>query len=213
LDKRTELDEVIAVFSDSNVLTALAAPVVLTGPVNLRHNARFNSLRTTFATEVLYHLPVRYPPTRPQPGAINQDTIQILEVVLQRRLQHDELPQHLFSLDNVRRMALMSSGIIRDFLTLLRDSALSALRNNRRTVQDEDADDAIKNLRHRLQLTMNTSRLKQLRGVLREAMLSGDPDADQLLFENYIACYPNGDIWHRPHEALVEYIHRRSINV
>lgn len=59
--------------------------------------------------------------------------------------------------------------------------------------------------RHRLKLQgyLNTERVQILERVLdKPSVLPSGEQADELLFENLIACYANGDLWYRPHEAI-----------
>ena len=49
------------------------------------------------------------------------------------------------------------------------------------------------------------------RGVAEAGFSHCTPNqADTLLFENFIACYPNGDLWYRPHELIVEFVEAHS---
>jgi len=47
--------------------------------------------------------------------------------------------------------------------------------------------------------------------VLRTGQLGGDEELYDLLFENYVVCYPDGDLWFRPHEVLVDYLRRATL--
>jgi len=69
-------------------------------------------------------------------------------------------------------------------------------------------DAAIGSKRRELQGCLRENLIDVLHHVLETTGLPEGDAADQLLFENFIACHANGDVWFRPHELLVAWLER-----
>jgi hypothetical protein len=90
LDKRTRLDEVAQALDDEYLLRELQAPLVLTGPVNLRHDPRFRAVPGNFRLALLYNVPVWHRvdgAVQPSPNGV-----QVLKDLYQRRRADAEVP-------------------------------------------------------------------------------------------------------------------------
>lgn len=204
LDKRTGVDEVRLALADEYLLQELGAPLVLTGPVNLRHDPRFRVAPGNFRLTLLYNVPVCRP--RDDGGADPGEGVAMLRQLYERRQHAAKLPAELFTTEMVDRAAIMCSGIVREFLELLSATCKLALQAGRKTTEPADLETAIKARRLEMEGYLNDGLLEILRRVLAKGTLPANPEADILLFENFIACYPNGDIWFRPHELIVEFV-------
>lgn len=205
LDKRTNLDDVALALDDESLLRDLRAPLVLTGPVNLRHDARFRAVPGNLRLSLLYNVPVMRRP--PGEGAHeNDDGVAVLCDLFERRSSEADLPVDLFASGLVGKAAKHSAGIVRDFLRILHEAGKYALIRGARTVASEDLEAAMKKLRLELEGYLDETKLDILGRVLDKGTLPGSPTADTLLFENFIACYHNGDLWFRPHELVVDFV-------
>ncbi|MCA9558445.1 MAG: hypothetical protein KC583_07780, partial [Myxococcales bacterium] len=203
LDKRVDLDDIKAALADVDVLTGLRAPLVLTGPITLRHDPRFRGLPGRFALESLPNVGVR----RPDGGA-RHDGQKLLAELLRRRLTARGLDAALVDPSAVELAAGMSSGIVREFLDLICKAGELAFDADRRTIERPDIEAVGRRRRLELQGYLNEGSIKLLQRVLDKRVLPADPLADVLLYENLIACYSNGDAWFRPHELLVDWLTR-----
>lgn len=206
LDKRTRLDEVAQALDDEYLLRELQAPLVLTGPVNLRHDPRFRAVPGNFRLALLYNVPVWHRVD----GAVQPapDGIRVLKDLHKRRREDAEIPADLIDESLVERAAQSCAGIVRDFLGLLHEAGKNALSRGRRTVDAADIEAAIKARRLEMEGYLNERSLDILNRVLDKSTLPDTPEADTLLFENFIACYHNGDIWFRPHDLIADFVAR-----
>lgn len=211
LDKRTGVAEVELALSEEYLLRELRAPLVLTGPVNLRHDPRFRAVPGNFRLALLYNVPVC---VRAEDGTIGpaDDGIAMLRTLYEQRRAAAGFSRELIATELIDRAAAMCSGIVRDFLGLLHAACKNALIAGRTKVESEDLEGAIKVKRLEMEGYLDEGHLDILRRVLDKGVLPGTERADTLLFENFIACYPNGDIWFRPHELIVAFVdaHRAS---
>jgi hypothetical protein len=110
----------------------------------------------------------------------------------------------------VERAAELSSGIVRDFLRLLHAACMNAMSADRQAVLESDLEQSIKTLRLEMQGYLSQGDIDTLRHVLDRRMVPETNNADTLLFENFIACYPNGNLWYRPHELIVDFVMAHS---
>lgn len=209
LDKRTGVEEVDLALSEEYLLRELQAPMVLTGPVNLRHDPRFRATPGNFRLALLYNVPVC---ERDEHGVGRpaSEGIGVFRDLYERRRANAGIAPALFAPAMVDRAALMCSGIIREFLELLSASCKNALLRGRDHVTPDDLEAAIKARRLVMEGYLDERLVRILRRVLDKGILPGDDKADMLLFENFIACYPNGNIWFRPHELIAEFIAAQS---
>ncbi|PRP93862.1 hypothetical protein [Enhygromyxa salina] len=98
---------------------------------------------------------------------------------------------------------------MRDFLGLLSSACKHALQEAREAVSMSDLELAIK--AQRLEMGyLDQGDVNTLRRVLDKGIVPSTESADTLLFENFIACYPNGHVWFRPHELIVDFVQAHS---
>jgi Cdc6-like AAA superfamily ATPase len=209
LDKLSDQSQLVQVLNEPKLFDELGIPLVLTGPVNLLHSTEFNALRNIAIQAPLYNLVVHDPNATP---GVSPPGIGTLEDLLHRRCLQYGLPQGWYEESAIREMATASGGSIRDFIELVRNAAKLAAKRKEAIITDAHADEAIKDLRIRLQLPLNEHAVKQLKGVLRTMRVTADPECEKLLFNNYILCYPNGDLWYRPHELLVKWLTAQKLD-
>lgn len=204
LDKRTRLDEVAQALDDEYLLRELQAPLVLTGPVNLRHDPRFRAVPGNFRLALLYNVPIWHRVD----GAVQPapDGVRVLKDLYQRRREDAGIPADLIGEPLVERAAQSCAGIVRDFLGLLHEAGKNALSRGQRTIAAADVEAAIKARRLEMEGYLNERGLDILNRVLDKSTLPDTPEADTLLFENFIACYHNGDIWFRPHDLIADFV-------
>lgn len=205
LDKRTNIEDIQTALADLDLLVALEAPIILTGPVVLRHDVRFRGLANGFTMHSLPNIAVR---KRGNEGGEtieeNADGLALLRDIFERRMRAIEV------LEAVEPQALdlaarMSSGIIREFLQILTGAGDLALDAGRRQITLRDVEAVVRRLRLSLQGSLNEKDWMLLARVLaKPGTLPADVRADVLLYENFIACYANGDLWFRPHEAIAD---------
>ena len=183
LDKRTEVEDIRATLADIELLEALAAPLVLTGPVSLRRDPRFHGLPGRFRLLSLPNVAVR---EKAASGEVvtSEEGVGVMVSLLAKRA----VPPGVFPVEVQRSAAVMSSGIVREFFELLDWAAKEALRRGRRAVEVSDMEAAIRSRRLMLQHFLNDRSLGLLERVLSKGVPPADKEADVLLYENLIAC-------------------------
>jgi len=201
LDKLHHLDDLLQVLGDPKLLTALTVPLVLTGPVNLLHSDRFHEVRRHARVLPLYNLPVVKPDHAPDPTGI-----ELLLETVHRRQVFFQLPKLWIDEAALPLLARGSGGCLRDFVGLLRAAALAAYNEGAATLKARNAEVAVRASRHMLEFTLTERSVQQLKAVLATGRPTDDPHFDELLFHNVVVCYPDQDLWYRPHEILVDWL-------
>lgn len=204
LDRVDDLDKVRAALAQPEILEPVQSPMIFTGPVQLRHSPAFNGMPGRFRTAVLHNIAV----VVHKDDAIveHEPGIQAILEIYRRRAAHFKLPAGLISEAELRVAARMSSGIPREFFALLHEATEASIERGQRVVSSAELQEAIRRRRHVLQLVANAARMNVLVQTLLRGTPPAGPEVDDLLYNNYFACYPNGDLWFRPHEILVEWV-------
>jgi hypothetical protein len=213
LDKRTSIDDVQKALADVDLLTAVSAPMVLTGPVVLRHDPRFRAIGDRSLLITLPNITVRRRVTPPSSAVEdNPEGIKLLRDLFARRMRSlDISTDEVVDADALTLAARMSSGIIREFLTILTNAGDVAIDANERKIRRPHVEAAVRRLRLSLQGSLDANAWVILARLLEKpGTLPADRGADVLLYENIIACYTNGHVWYRPHEAIVDSVRENS---
>ena len=205
LDKRASADAVFAALSEAELLFGLPAALVISGPMALRLDPRFASFLTPgyFEPVTLHNLPVV-----DRQGAPKAEGIEVLRELHERRWHAAGLSPPLLPTPLVDQAARWSSGIVREFLLLLRETGKAALRTERREAVEADLAAAVRERRHTLEITLDAERWDVLAHVLEEQERPSR-DLDDLLYYNAVVCYQNDSVWYRPNELLVPYLQQR----
>ncbi|MCB9763533.1 MAG: hypothetical protein H6739_27445 [Alphaproteobacteria bacterium] len=201
LDRKSK-EAILEALADWGVLKGLAAPIVLTGPPSLMFAPEFNGLRHHLTTDVLYNLPVlRRGDEAPCPTGIDA-----LLSILRRRQESAGFTDRFIGEGVAERAALLSSGLVREFLDLLHAAGLRAWKAGDRSIGDDHLEQATRDRRLELQLALTEEHVRTLLMILDTGDIPYGPVAQELLYQNYVAAYPNGDLWYRPHEVLVSWL-------
>lgn len=205
LDKRPDMASVERGIADADLLLGLGLPLVLTGPVQLRLEPAFAGLTMpgSFQPLTLANLPVVHRAADTGEVGPHEPGIGVLLDLYRRRLRADPPLPDLLAEDDLRRLARASSGVVREFLLLLKLAGQASRLAGHARIEAGDVDQAMRERRHDLQASLDSESWAVLARVLRSRRLPAGETASELLLANVIACYPNRDVWFRPHELLV----------
>ncbi|NOY27354.1 MAG: hypothetical protein GXP62_15915 [Oligoflexia bacterium] len=206
LDKRPTADAVFAALDEADLLTGLPAALVISGPMQLQVDGRFAALLTPggFDPLTVHNIPVV-----DRQGAARPAGVELLSKLFDCRWKEAGLGDPLVPPKFVNEAARWSSGIVREFLTLVRDTGKAALRDGRALAIQADLELAIRERRHTMEITLDASRWDVLAGVLEDGERPAR-ELDDMVFQNAIVCYQNDSVWYRPNELLVPYLEHRA---
>lgn len=206
LDRSLELDAIKALFHDVDVLRSLDVSLVLCGPIAVRHATALRGVAHDIQPLMLENVPITHREASRTP---DERGLRLMREVFERRCAAWGLETAVAEPGAVKRAALLSAGLMRDFLDLLWRASAKAAYDPGQCISEALVEDAIGERRREMQGYLTSELNDLLFQVLKTRELPPDPRAAELLFENFIACYSNGDVWFRPHELLVEWLERR----
>jgi hypothetical protein len=206
-DKRGSLESVLEALNEADLLVGLPAALVVSGPMELSLHPQFaaNLVPGRFRAIVQHTIPVVNPDGTPDPTGVD-----VLRDLFDRRWTATGLtgapPLHPKA---IAAAAKWSSGIVREFLEIVRQTAHLARRRGRDEANDDDLAAAVRERRMDYERTITTDLWDQLEEVLRTRERPR-ANLDELLYTNRLACYPNGGAWFRPHELLIPHLEERA---
>jgi len=209
LDKLATAESVKLALADAHLLLDLETALVLSGPTRIQADIRLHELRARggFRYHALPNVPVRIHGAE---GATdNADGVNLLVELYRKRMAQLGDQARRFPDELVAEAAKLSSGITRDFLALLEAVGQQALQDGRDVAQPGDLDAAARAARIIRQGYLREHHYALLWRILEKGSLPSMPDADMLLYENYVVCYRNGDLWYEPHALLLADVVRR----
>ncbi|MEX1366450.1 MAG: hypothetical protein AB1Z98_25225 [Nannocystaceae bacterium] len=118
--------------------------------------------------------------------------------------------RELFSRDAIDRLAIMTAGIVRDFVRTARDSVLAALVHGRAQVDLEMATMALDDFSLRMSRPVSTDDLRLLKVVAETGRVVGHPTFLALIDGGQIVEYRNGSNWYAIHPLLRDTVQRFS---
>jgi hypothetical protein len=208
-DKARRPEFIDLAFENLDLLCAISAPVVFSGPVTMLYSPRFGGRGyQPMESLVLPNVPVVHPPLNPDAEAqADEDGIHRLKEIFLRRARRLGLPDSAVDGAALALAARMSSGLPRQMFQLLDRARLQAFGSDRLCVTADDVVGAVTARRHELQYVAAAD---EVFGILSRVLHTGQrPDSPRgadLLYEGYIAAYPNGHTWFRPNEILVDWL-------
>lgn len=205
LDKLESLDEIRVAISQPELLEMLQAPLIVTGPVQLRSAIEFARLPGRLRSDLVNNVAIFEPPaSKGAEPKVAPTGIDELLSLYERRRQHFGLSAEVVEVDPLREIARLSSGIPREFLMLLDYASMEAMDADQRVIRKSDVDAALRRRRIELSASFTPPRVRVLYRVLGSGLSGEGEEAEDLLFHNFIACYPNGMLWFRPNELVVD---------
>jgi hypothetical protein len=215
IDRVTDPDRLRALFVDSNLLSRLECDAIVT--VALLPMRSEGQVIVGFECNDFSNIPVldQNDPTRPGPG------IAYFHDLLGRRIDQVRAnlddkglksPSDPFPAAIVDRLAYLSGGIPRDFVRLIRLTAVEAIDAKAETINEDLIAPAIRDERKRREHLMNSEEIAVLHQVMDDPAkrLPGDPIALDLLRQKRLVPYPNDSTWYYPHPLLTLGILRRG---
>ena len=195
LDK-VDLQTAIDIFRDhAPTITAPKADMIYTCPIALRYSDHYNTIRLSFP-EVCFLPNVG---TRHSDGSVDTGGADILRKVALSRME----PQ-LIEPEALDLIVQANGGVPVWLVFLMRTAALYALERDEqaRCITDEDAQNAIKELRREVLVPLTRHDLEVLRERHRDRQLTNDADEQRLLYNGSVIDYTDGEPWCDVHPVL-----------
>lgn len=199
LDRVRELSGARALFVDSQLISRLACPLVVSGPIALRHDPSTAAVQG-FVPHVLVNEPVllKEDPARHGPG------VGFFCELFDRRTGDLGVPD-LISRPLLEELAYRSGGRARDFVHFIRDLALLAWDDDLPSATPQLVRKVLDDHRRRRETGLDRGHIRLL------AEIAADPEhrlpqgelARVLLGYGALLPYPNESEWYYPHPLLM----------
>ena len=143
-----------------------------------------------------------------RPDAANPKGLEFFVDLSHRRFEAIPSRPHPIPLEHLNRLAYLSGGRIRDFMTLVRSVATAAIIAQVPVAQDKQVNKAIEQLRRDREKGLNSLELDTLTAILQDPRRRLPPGAVamELLTKNCLLAYPNRSTWYLPHPILMMHI-------
>jgi len=180
-------------------LSAPSLSVIYTFPMALRHDNDFMQIRASFPR--MYVLPNFMP--RNRDGGDNEDCIGALQAIFTKRVASD-----LIDPSALRRLALSSSGIPREFVAIAQTSCLEARKAGRESVDETCVETAIANRTREYDVLLTPEQRELLRKVRASKRITNDMDHRALLHNLSALEYRNSGVWYDVHPVVAPLLDR-----
>ena len=217
LDK-LDLPVVKAIFQDNvNALFSPGIRVVFTIPISVIREPQIYGVLATRCNVILLPVMKFFPKdiahgANPTPIESN---VAMLEAVLKKRI-----PEHLIEPPIIRKIVLLSGGVLRELVRLCREccrECLLTLRLEPETtdvkINDAILTEAVKSLRNQYARPIGTNRYNLLQTTY-ENFTPPNVESDEfleLLHGLYVLEYENDDLWYDLHPLVADILRRRQL--
>ena len=142
------------------------------------------------------------------PAAANPTGLSFFVDLAGRRFDHLGLTHHPITLDHLNRLAYLSGGRLRDFMTLTREVAMESLLAKVTIAGDDQVEKALDQFRRDRESGLNSLELDTLTEILQDRRRRLPPGevAMELLTKSCLLAYPNRSTWYLPHPILMMHI-------
>ena len=206
LDKLATVEEVRHALDDADLLYRMPGGLVLSSPLQLASDPQFAANLTPGRLRPvhLHNLPVVDHDGKPR-----EEGIAVLRELFRLRWQATGLTGALVPDPLIDALARWSSGVVREFLELVRLAAQAARGDERDVVTEADVRAAVRERRMAYEFSLTTEDWDQL-ALVRASGERPTARLDELLFTNVVASYPNDGLWFRPNELLIPHLDARA---
>lgn len=207
LDKLATVEEVRHALDDADLLYRMPAGLILSSPLQLASDPQFAANLTPGRLRPvhLHNLPVV-----DHGGGAREEGIAVLRELFHLRWKGTGLAGPAVLPDPlVDRLARESSGVVREFLELVRLTAQAAREDERDVAVEADLRFAVRERRMAYEFSLTTEDWDQL-AIVRKTGERPTARLDELLFTNVVASYPNDGLWFRPNELLIPHLDARA---
>jgi predicted ATPase len=204
LDRIRDLPRAKALFVESQLISHLGCPLIVSGPLALRHDAAMVGVRG-FRVDALVNEPVldHDDPSRPGPG------VDFFRELYAQRVK--DLGNEAFGLVSpslLGELAYRSGGRARDFVRFIRSLAEVAWDQDASAATPELVKEVLDEWRRRFETGISSVHIQLLEMVMRdpEHRLPLNELAHELLDYQQLLPYPNDSEWYYPHPLLTMHL-------
>jgi hypothetical protein len=175
-------------YCHSTQLTQPICKIIYTFPISLRSSDKFTQIKMNFSDDIMYpNIKVRE-----KDGSITQETAgrTFMKQIVTKRVSLD-----LFTPDALEYIIDMSGGVIREFIRIIRDSAVCAIARRKALIDRDIAVEVINGLKNSYQAQLSDEDYEVLLNIYETKDIKRDERLVGLLHNLSVLEYRNGRSW------------------
>lgn len=171
--------------------TQLSQPmckIIYTFPISLKISDRFTQIRMNFSDDIMYPNIKIHEPN----GSVNRES---KERALMKEIVAKRVNSNLFEPEALEYIIDMSGGVLRDYIRIIRDSAVTALTRGKTVIDKAVAEEVVSDLKNTFQAQLSDEDYDVLLEVSRSKSIKRDQGLVGLLHNLSVLEYANGRNW------------------
>ncbi|AKB42733.1 P-loop NTPase fold protein [Methanosarcina vacuolata] len=187
--EKSDPDKALDLFGNHG--TQLSQPIckiIYTFPISLKSSDRFTQIRMNFSDDIMYpNIKVHEPD-----GSVNRES---KERALMKEIVAKRVNSNLFEPEALEYIIDMSGGVLRDYIRIIRDSAVTALTRGKTVIDKAVAEEVVNDLKNTFQAQLSDEDYDVLLEVSHSKSIKRDQGLVGLLHNLSVLEYTNGRNW------------------
>jgi len=167
-------------------LTQPLCKIIYTFPISLKSSEKFMQIKINFS-DVIIHPNIKI---HERDGSDYQKGIGFMKEIVSKRASAD-----IFEDDTLEYIIDMSGGVVREYIRIIRDSAIRALAKGKTSISKDIAVEVVNGLKNIYKAQLSDDDYKVLQGVCRTKDIKRDEQLVGLLHNLSVLEYKNADSW------------------
>ncbi|WP_440955459.1 P-loop NTPase fold protein [Methanosarcina sp. Mfa9] len=175
-------------YSHGTQLTQPGCKIVYTFPISLRSSNKFTQIKMNFSDDIMY----------PNIKIHEKDSSETREPegrIAMRQIVEKRVSLDLFTPDALEYIIEMSGGVIREFIRIIRNSAVSAIAGKKALIDREIVSGVVDELKNSYQAQLSEQDYEVLKEIYETKEIKRDEKLVGLLHNLSILEYKNGRSW------------------
>ena len=167
-------------------LTQPLCKIIYTFPISLKSSEKFMQIKINFS-DVIIHPNVKI---HERDGTEYKKGIGFMEEIVSKRA-----PTDLFEDDTLKYIIDMSGGVVREYIRIIRDSAIKALARGKTSINKDIAMEVVNGLKNIYKAQLSDADYEVLEDVCKTKDIKRDEKLVGLLHNLSVLEYKNADSW------------------
>ncbi len=173
-------------YDHATQLTQPLCKIIYTFPISLKSSEKFMQIRINFS-DVIIHPNIKI---HEKDGTEYQNGIGFMEEIVSKRA-----PTNLFEDDTLKYIIYMSGGVVREYIRIIRDSAIKALARGKTSISKDIAMEVVNGLKNIYKAQLSDADYEVLEDVCKTKDIKRDEKLVGLLHNLSVLEYKNADSW------------------
>ena len=173
-------------YGHATQLTQPLCKIIYTFPISLKSSEKFMQIKINFS-DVIIHPNIKI---HERDGSDYQKGIGFMKEIVSKRTSTD-----IFEDDTLEYIIDMSGGVVREYIRIIRDSAIRALAKGKTSISKDIAVEVVNSLKNIYKAQLSDDDYKVLQDVCRTKDIKRDEQLVGLLHNLSVLEYKNAESW------------------